>query len=161
MERFGKKDSTRNNPGFAVPSPYFDLALGKDGKLRVANPGRLRMETYTLDGRFESSWGTAGLTIDRFCGCCNPVYFTLRPDGGFITSEKGLTRVNLYDASGVFEGAVAGPEVLVDDKELAKRACADCQVGAGFDVAMDSEGRVLVLDPFRKAVRIFRPKATV
>ena len=99
------------------------------------------------------------MNIDRFCGCCNPVYFTMRPDGGYITSEKGLTRVNLYDANGRFEGAVAGPEVLVDDKELAKRACADCQVGAGFDVALGGDGRVLVLDPFRKTVRTFHPKA--
>lgn len=152
--RFGRKDQPPGAPGFVVPSPYFDLAVGA-GRLHIANPGRLRVESYTLDGRFESAWGAAGMAIDRFCGCCNPVYFALAPDGSFITSEKGLARVNVYSPGGVFQGAVAGPETLVDDKELAKRACADCRLGGGFDVARDETGRVFVLDPFRKTVRIF------
>jgi hypothetical protein len=155
--RFGHKDQPPGAPGFVVPSPYFDLAVGREGRLHIANPGRLRVETYTLDGRFESSWGGPGMAIDRFCGCCNPVYLTLTPEGDIITSEKGLARINLYAASGAFKGAVAGPETLVDDKELAKRACNDCRVGAGFDVALDSEGRVLALDPYRKTVRTFIP----
>ncbi|MCB1234254.1 MAG: hypothetical protein KDM91_04205 [Verrucomicrobiae bacterium] len=160
VDQFGKKDEAKNNPGFAVPSPYFDLSVADDGKLRVVNPGRLRVETYSLDGRYESSWGGPGLRIDRFCGCCNPVYFDMMPDGSFITSEKGLARVNIYGPDGQFKGAVAGPETLVDDKELAKRACSDCSVGAGFDVALQDDGRVLVLDPFRMVVRPFTPKET-
>ena len=159
VSEFGKKDDKTGNPGFAVPSPYFDLTVTADGHLVVVNPGRLRVETYSPDGQFQSSWGGPGMKIDRFCGCCNPVYFTQTPDGEFITSEKGLARVNLYDAEGNFKGAVAGPETLVDDKELAKRACADCNEGAGFDVAQQQSGRVLVLDPFRMAVRTFTPKA--
>ena len=155
--RFGKKDEPPGAPGFVVPSPYFDLAVGRD-RLHIVNPGRLRVESYTFEGRFESSWGQPGMAIDRFCGCCNPVYFTLSPDGGFITSEKGLARVNIYGASGSFQGAVAGPETLVEDKELARRACADCSLGGGFDVAHDENGRVFVLDPFRKTVRIFTPR---
>ena len=161
IDRFGrsrKGDSTRNNPGFEVPSPYFDLAIAADGLLRIVNPSRLRVETYSLDGQFQSSWGQAGLQIDRFCGCCNPVYFTLASNGDFITSEKGIARVKIYGPAGEFKGVVAGPESLVEDKELARRACEDCSVGAGFDVAIDQQQRVLVLDPFRKVVRIFNPK---
>lgn len=156
--RFGRKDQPAGNPGFVVPSPYFDLAVSR-GRLHVTNPGRLRVETYTLDGRFESSWGSPGLAPNRFCGCCNPVYFTLRPNGGFLTSEKGLTRIGVYGADGSFEGLVAGPDTLVDDKELAKRACQDCRLGGGFDVACDAAGRVFVLDPFRKSVRVFVPRS--
>ncbi|NOX98287.1 MAG: hypothetical protein GXP30_00875, partial [Verrucomicrobia bacterium] len=158
-DRFGEKDESKNNPGFAVPSPYFDLTVASDGDLRVVNPGRLRVETYTLDGKFKSSWGGPGMKIDRFCGCCNPCYFTMMPNGDFITSEKGLARVNIYSPEGEFKGAVAGMDILIDDKELAKRACGDCSVGAGFDVAIEESGRVLVLDPFRMVVRPFTPKA--
>lgn len=155
---FGKKNEPPGAPGFVVPSPYFDLAVGRE-RLHVVNPGRLRVESYTFDGRFESSWGEPGMAINRFCGCCNPVYFAILPDGGFITSEKGLARVNIYSPTGEFKGAVADPETLVDDKELAKRACADCRLGGGFDVARDESGRVFALDPFRKTVRIFTPRA--
>lgn len=158
LQRFGKKDAALGNPGFNVPSPYFALALAPDQRLRVVNPGMLRVETYTLDGRFVSAWGEPGMQIDRFCGCCNPVYFALTNDGDFVTSEKGLARINLYTAEGGFKGAVAGPETLVTDKELAKKACHDCTVGAGFDIAVADNGDVLVLDPYRKFVRRFQPK---
>ena len=79
--RFGKK--TETNPGFNVPSPYFDFVIGRDLKLHISNPGLLRVETYTMDGEFESSWGKPGMTPDAFCGCCNPVYLTQLPDGDF------------------------------------------------------------------------------
>ena len=155
--RFGRKGQPPGAPGFVVPSPYFDLAVGRE-RLHVVNPGRLRVESYTLDGRFESSWGGPGMAIDRFCGCCNPVYFALTLDGGFITSEKGLARVNIYSRDGVFQGAVAGPDTLVHDKELAKRACSDCRLGGGFDVIGDESGCVFALDPYRKTVRSFTPR---
>lgn len=158
IDRFGKKDPARGNPGFNIPSPYFALAMAADGQLRVANTGLLRVETYTLDGRFVSAWGGPGMKIDRFCGCCNPAYFAVSGSGQFITSEKGLARINVYAADGTFKGAVAGPNMLVTDKELAKRACIDCTVGAGFDVTLAANGDVLTLDPYRKAVRRFRPR---
>ncbi len=160
VDRFGQTDSGRGNPGLAIPSPYFDLRIGPSGKLHLANTGRTRIETYTLDGRFESAWGEPGMQIDRFCGCCNPVYFALTAAGDFITSEKGLARVNIYSAAGQFKGAVAGPETLVEDRELARRACVDCRVGAGFDVAAGPEDQVFVLDPYKKTVRCFSPLFT-
>lgn len=98
------------------------------------------------------------MKIDRFCGCCNPVYFALTPDGDFITSEKGLARINHYTGDGEFLGVVAGPDTLVEDKELARKACANCSIGAGFDIAINPAGHVLALDPYRKSVRTFVPK---
>lgn len=157
--RFGKKDTALGNPGFNVPSPYFALAVAPDETLRIVNPGMLRVETYTLAGRFVSSWGEPGMKIDRFCGCCNPVYFSMTSTGDFITSEKGLARINIYAADGSFQGAVAGPETLVTDKALAKAACNDCTVGAGFDVTSTEGGDVLALDPYRMVVRRFKPKS--
>lgn len=141
--------------GFAVPSPYFHLLMGADGLLWVANPGKHRVEAYNADGTLELSWGETGMSVEGFCGCCNPVYFTRLPDGRFVTSEKGLNRIKIYTATGKFVGVVAGPEQLVKDLELAKKACANCQIGFGFDVACDSTGRVLALDPATRNVRIF------
>lgn len=158
LERFGKKDAARQNPGFNIPSPYFALAIAPDGQLRIANTGLLRVETYTLDGRFVSSWGEPGMKIDRFCGCCNPAYFALTKTGDFITSEKGLARINVYAPDGRFKGTVAGPNMLVTDKKLAKQACVDCSVGAGFDVTIAANGDILALDPYRNVIRRFQPK---
>jgi hypothetical protein len=156
INRIGKKDKDRNVPGFVIPSPHFDLAVGRDGLLRVVNSGSHRIEAYTFNGDLEFWWGEfSNVDLKGFTGCCNPVNFAILEDESFVTCEKGLTRVKIYDADGAFVGAVAGPEQLVEGGT--SRIChfpADCQAGA-FDVAVDAAGRILVLDTIRNVVRIF------
>ena len=148
----GRKDKSRNVPGFIVPSPYFDVAVGADGMLWAANPGQLRMEAYTLDGRFELSWGEPSLNVTGFCGCCNPVHFALLPDGRFVTSEKGIARIKLYSPDGKIDGVVAGPESFPKYFENPNAT------HTGIDVATDSKSRVLIADTLSGEVRIFMPK---
>jgi hypothetical protein len=155
IKKIGQKDEDRNIPGFVVPSAYFDLAVSGDGLLRVVNPGRLRLDAYTFDGDFEFAWGRPSVEIDGFCGCCNPVNIAVLPEGGFVTCEKGLVRVKLYDSEGRFVGVVASPGQLVEGGEL--EICEfpeQCQAG-GFDIAVDSSGRVFVLDTLKNMIRTF------
>jgi len=155
VAQIGRKDPERNVPGFVVPSAYFDLAVSGDGLLRAVNPGRLRVDAYTFEGDFEFSWGRSSAKIDGFCGCCNPVNIAVLPGGGFVTCEKGLVRVKIYNSDGEFQGVVAGPAQLVRDGDV--RVCdlpEECQSG-GFDVAVDSAGRVYVLDTIKNVVRVF------
>lgn len=154
VNRIGGKNPDKNIPGFVIPSPYFDLAVAPDGLLRVVNPGKHRIEAYTFDGDLEVSWGKTGAGLDGFCGCCNPINFALLPGGGFVTCEKGLTRVKIFDAQGNFVGAVAGPEQLTDGKWCICETPSQCQVG-GFDVAVDGGGRIYVLDTLKNIIRIF------
>ena len=158
--RFGNKDESGENPGFVVPSPYFELAVSPSGFLKVANPGKHRVETYSLDGKFISAWGTPSMKIDGFSGCCNPANFALLPDGSFVTSEKGLNRVKIYDADGNFKGVVAAPDHLIKDPEFAIRSCNDCSVGFSMPVTVDPQGRVYILDTLEKLVRVFTPLDT-
>jgi len=156
INRIGKKDKERNIPGFVIPSPYFDLAVGRDGLLRVVNPGRLRIEAYTFDGDLEFFWGKfSNVDVKGFCGCCNPANFAILYDESFVTCEKGLTRVKIYDVEGTFVGVVAGPEQLIEGGTA--RICYfpdQCKAG-GFDVAVDAAGRIFVLDTIKNVVRIF------
>lgn len=155
INRIGDRNPERNIPGFVIPSPYFDVAVASDGLLRVTNPGRHRIEAYTFDGDLELWWGEFSSTLEGFCGCCNPVSFAMLEDDSFVTCEKGLTRVKIYDPDGTFVGVVAGPEQLIEDGIA--RVCtlpAECQAG-GFDVAVDSRGRIFVLDTIKNVVKIF------
>lgn len=153
--RIGEKDADRNIPGIHVPSPYFDIAVAPDGLLRVVNPDRLRVEAYTLRGDLEFWWGQASTNVADFCGCCNPVNFAMFPDGSYVTAEKGLIRVKIYDPEGTFVGVVAGPEQLVEGGAARVFENVDDAQASGFDVAVDAEGRVCVLDTIENTIRVF------
>jgi len=130
---------------FVVPSPYFDVVVGTDGLLRVANPGRHRIETYGPEGELVSWWGKPSSAVDGFSGCCNPAHFATLPDGRFVTSEKGrLRRIRIHGSQGGFECFVAGPDDLGNSVE-------------GLKVAVDSRGLILVLDQWTGKVRVFVP----
>ena len=145
LGRLGQKDPARGVPGLVAPSPYLDVAVTHNVTVWVANPGRHRLEKYAPDGRPGVAWGKAGMAVEKFCGCCNPVNFALLPDGRFVTAEKGLRRVKIYRADGTFESVVAGPESFGGS------------TGA-LDVATDARGRVYVLDSADGVVRVFAPK---
>jgi len=140
-----------------VPSPYFDLAMGPDGLLWVANPGRHQIEAYTAKGDRESAWGKFGNTLSDFTACCNPVNFAVMADGGFVTCEKGVVRIKVYDAGGSFTGVVAGPEQLTGGAWSISKTPEQRQ-HVRFDVAADNAGHVYVLDRDRSVVRIFMHK---
>jgi len=154
--RIGEKDREHNIPGFIIPSPFFDVEMAPDGLLRVNNPGRHRVEAYTVNGDFEGSWGTFSTGIAGFCGCCNPINIALFPDGRFVTCEKGLPRVKIYGATGKFECVVAGVETFVENG----RACSPsvCTTG-GLDAVVDSQGRIIILDFVTGDVRVMKRKA--
>lgn len=157
VARLGAKDAARNIPGFIVPSPNLDVKLHRDGLLRVNNPGRHRFEAYTIDGDFEAAWGKPSAGIAGFCGCCNPIGIAVLADGRVVTCEKGLTRVKVYDGDGELESVVAGTESFAANTQ----ACADpsdCTRG-GVDAAVDSLGRIHVLDRVTAEIRVLKPKA--
>lgn len=152
--RIGKADPAHGVLGFLIPSPYFDLLVAGDGMLRVVNPGRLRVEAWTLDGERLLSWGKSSMDADGFPGCCNPINIALTGAGEFVAAEKGMTRVKLFDAQGTFLGFVAGAESFPEHNTL----WATTDDRGELDLAVDADGRVLVLDSETAEVRVFTRK---
>jgi sugar lactone lactonase YvrE len=140
--RVGDKEPFRRPEGYVVPSAFFDVATAPDGSLWVANTGLHRLERYDSEGRFLGGWGRPSAEPDGFCGCCNPSHFAVMPDGRFVTSEKHIVRVKVYDRDGGFIRVVSGPG------EWPKRT-------VGLDLAVDSRGRILVLDPAAGGIRVY------
>jgi sugar lactone lactonase YvrE len=136
-----------DDQGFIVPSPYFDAALASKDRLWIANPGRRRVELYTFDGKMLAHWGKASFKIEGFCGCCNPIHIAVLPSGHLVTSEKGLPRVKVYTPEGELASVVAPPAAFAEGT-------------TGLDVAADSRGRIWVLDPVARKVRLFVRKKT-
>jgi len=145
LATLGDKDISGGLPRLVVPSPHLDVAIGTDGLLRVVNPGRHTVNVLTAEGQLKASWGQHSTALEGFCGCCNPTDIALLPDGRVVTSEKGIPRVKIYTPQGQLQSVVAGPEAFRPEV-------------VGLDLAVDAQGQVLVLDPSRRAVRVFAPK---
>ena len=157
--RIGEKNKERNVPGIIMPSPYLDVKLARDGLLRLNNTGRHRVEAYTANGDLEFAWGKASAAIEGFCGCCNPIGLAMLPDGRHVTCEKGLPRVKVYSAEGVFESVVAGAESFPENQKATfVKGAEDCRLG-GLDAAVDSQQRIYILDLVANDVRIMKRKA--
>jgi hypothetical protein len=140
----GKADSEAGH-GFIVPSANFDLAVNSFGELWVVNPGKHALEDYSDDGRMRGFWESRSFEIDGFLGCCNPARITTMENGSFVTSEKGLVRIKIYDQSGKLLSVVAPPELFPGEDLKAPEVCAD------------ANGVVYALDFEKDMVRVFEP----
>ena len=142
---------------FNIPSAFFDVAIADDEVLRVAHTGVNQIESYTYDGDPLGSWGVASARPNGFFGCCNPAHFALLPDGRYVTAEKGIARVKVHGADGKFVCLVADPKTLA--RPVASSEVSEIRLTTKWiDVAADSQGRVLVLDPIAKHVWIYEPR---
>ncbi|PKQ61534.1 hypothetical protein BZG02_15190 [Labilibaculum filiforme] len=145
IKEIGGKNLDAGIKGFVIPSPFFDLLMGRQGELWVVNPGRHAFEAYNYNGEQISSWARTAMSIEGFSGCCNPANIAMLSDGSFVTVEKGLERVKIHLPSGDLKSVVAAPELFEEGT-------------VGIDLAVDSQDRILVLDPVQKMIRIFEAK---
>ncbi|MFV1966616.1 MAG: NHL repeat-containing protein [Pirellulaceae bacterium] len=161
LDRIGDERPGDGSPaGFIIPSPYFDVVADPNDLLYVVNPGARRIETYTLNGALEAVWGKAGSDIESFFGCCNPSHLAQLPDGRFVTSEKGIPRIKVYRANGEMDCVVAGPRQL-DVRSTSLGDPRTKEADLVFDIAVDRQGRILVLDSRSDSIRVFVANSTL
>jgi hypothetical protein len=141
----GKEDTVQRKSRFFVPSPYFDVCIGREGQLWVVNPGFHQLEAWNGQGELISTWKRTSMNLDGFSGCCNPSHIALLSDGAFVTAEKGLVRVKVHEPSGDFRSVVAGPADFNKDER-------------GMDVAVNQNDEVFVVVPGAKEVRGYRKR---
>ncbi len=133
-------------PGFVLfSSPILGIAVDAEQRLWAANPGGRELRRYGADGLIEASWNKPGRDIESFSGCCNPVDIAVLPNGNIVTAETDIVRVKGVSPEGKLVCVVAGPREF--DQTI-----------SDLDIEVDSKGRVLVLDPVRKTVRVFEEK---
>jgi hypothetical protein len=118
---------------FTIPSPYFDTVFA-DGSFWVVNSGAHEIRRYAPQGTLFGRWGGPSMSDPAgFVGCCNPIHLAAVPGGGFATAEKGIPRIKRYAADGTLQAVVA------DEGAFARGRIVQ-------DLAVDTQGRVLVLD---------------
>jgi len=137
----GKRDGNAGH-GFIVPSANFEVVVNSFGELWVTNPGEHAVENYTDNGQLRGYWAKSSMEIEGFTGCCNPAEIAVLEDGSFVTSEKGLVRIKVYDASGKLISVVAPPEKFNEE-------------GHAPEVAIGKNGEIYALDFDRNIIRLF------
>jgi hypothetical protein len=147
LNAIGESQPDRDFSGFIVPSPYFDINLDHFGNLWATNPGRHELNHFDGKGRLVSTWGKASYSLDGFCGCCNPTCFLILPNGSFVTAEKGIPRVKIYNPDGSLNCLIAGPEAFDEGT-------------VGLDLGVTEEGEIVIMDPKRKELRYFERRAS-
>lgn len=142
---FQGESGVSDQHGFIIPSAHFDLGVNEDMELWVVNPGMHALQNYSDEGKLRGSWDNASFNIDGFSGCCNPFHIAFQRDGSFVTSEKGLVRIKIYEPYGMLRSVVAAPSSFTNGTKAP-------------DIAVDENGAVIALDFDRKMIRIFQPK---
>ena len=145
LNLIGKRDDAKDFVGMLAPSGYMDFVVDQDGKVIVGNSGRLRVETYSMEGELLGAWGKAGYAAEHFAPCCNPTNIALTRDGNVVTAEKGIPRVKVYDRTGKLLAYI--PQKGNFSKEA-----------RGMDLAVDSKNRIYVAEPVRGVVMVFALK---
>ena len=148
LDAFEGKATSDAGHGFIIPSANFDLVVNAYGELWVVNPGKHAIENYTDDGVMRGYWQKSTMNVEGFAGCCNPAEIAVTPEGWFVTSEKGLVRIKVYDASGKLRSVVAGPDKFKEE-------------GKAPEIVVDEKGVVYALDFDKRMIRIFEPKEAV
>lgn len=142
LDEFRGKSEGELGHGFIVPSANFDMVVNSYGELWVVNPGMHALENYSDEGNLRGFWQKSSMEIEGFTGCCNPAKIAVLQDGSFVTSEKGLVRIKVHDASGKLQSVVAPPSKFKDD-------------GKAPDITVDSKGDIYALDFDKNRIRIF------
>jgi hypothetical protein len=151
LDRHGKyiRDIGKDNKlgGFSIPNGQVDLVIDSAGVIHAPNPGRHRVERYTLDGKLVGTFGRFdGQDPAGFTGCCNPTNIALTPNGQLVTAEKANPRVKVYDVEG---------------RLLALMGTQDFDPNCvNMDIAVDSRGRIYVADTVRLQIVVFEPESS-
>ena len=133
----------RGGRGFMVPNRCLDLAVGPAQTIHICNPGLHRIQTYKPDGTPTGRFGKFhGTEPAGFTGCCNPTNIAIMPAGQIVTVEKAPPRVKVYNSAGELLTVVNGPN---DFDPQCKN----------MDVAVDSAGRIYVVDTQRLALVVY------
>ncbi len=129
--------------GFLIPNGALDLSVSIDGIIHATNPGKHRVERYTLEGELLGHIGRFdGIDPAGFPGCCNPTNVSVVGDQLYLT-EKAGPRAKVLDREGALVGVIAAETFDPLSKNM--------------DLAVDSRGRVYVADTARLRIVVLEP----
>ncbi|MFV1858351.1 MAG: flippase activity-associated protein Agl23 [Anaerolineales bacterium] len=131
--------------GVAPPGTFnepWDVAVGPDGSVYVADTWNHRIQRFTAEGEYLSSFGSFGQTGEptAFWG---PRAIAIDDDGRLFVADTGNKRIVVFDADGNPLGQFGGFGLQLGGLDEP----------VGVDV--DAQGRVYVADTWNQRIQVF------
>ncbi len=147
---YGQCDQGTPEPGtFCEP---WDVAVGPDGSVYVADTWAHRIQKFTPDGEFITQWGTFGQfgmgNPEGRSAFYGPRSIAVAPDGTVYVSDTGNKRVQVFDPDGQFI------------REWGGGGAAPGQLDEPMGVAVGPDGNIYVADTWNRRVQVLEPDGT-
>jgi sugar lactone lactonase YvrE len=122
------------------------ITIGPDGNIFIADTWNHRIQKFTPDGVFLTSWGKFGQreTPDAFWG---PRDVAVDEHGHVYVSDTGNKRIVVFDINGQFL------------TEFGDIGLGDGQFDEPSGLALDVEGNLYVADTWNQRIQVFSPDA--
>lgn len=135
--------SSGNAPDGSFNEPW-DVAIGPDGSVYVSDTWNHRVQKFTADGQFISTWGYFGQgeAPEAFWG---PRGVAVDAQGRVYVMDTGNKRVVIFDADGnsITQFGVAGFEPGQFDEPVG--------------IALDADGNIYITDTWNQRVQVLTP----
>lgn len=131
-----------NVGGLLIPNGVVSFGVDTAGVIHAANPGKHRIERYSVDGKLLGHFGKFSFDNPAgFTGCCNPTNIAV--SDRIYCTEKAGPRLKAYSHDGEFQGVLAGDCFDPNCKNIPVQAGPRGLVYAADTVTL----RVLVFEP--------------
>ncbi|HTN95032.1 MAG TPA: 6-bladed beta-propeller [Gallionella sp.] len=123
-----------------------DATIAPDGSVYVVDGGNFRVEKFSADGKFISTFGSIGRQMGQFS---RPKEAAVDKDGNVYVVDAAFGNFQIFNSKG---------ELLL---AIGNRSNTDgpAKFSLPSSIAVDDDGRVYVVDQYFRKVDIFRPAA--
>jgi DNA-binding beta-propeller fold protein YncE len=121
-----------------------DVAIGKDGRIYVADGGNFRVQIFDHDGKFLKSFGKVGKQIGNFA---RPKEVATDREGNVYVADAAFGNFQIFTPEGDLL-------MFVGDRSE-KDGPAKYMLPSG--IAVDEDGRVYFVDQWFRKIDIYRP----
>jgi len=140
--KYGNSDT-----GSALPGSFnepWGIAISSDGYVFIADTWNHRIQKFTADGKYLTSWGQFGQmeTPESFWG---PRDVAVDENGHVYVSDTGNKRIVVFDEMGIFIS------------EFGEIGLGEAQFDEPSGLALDQEGNLYVADTWNQRIQIFSP----
>ena len=143
------------------------LAIDDHGDVYVADWRNDRVQKFSPDGGYLAEFGTSGSGVAEFC---RPAGVAVDKDGDVYVADWGNNRVQVFTSEGKFVTEITGDAGLskwgaekiksnpdmVRQRSLVRDFSQERDLWRPTTVAIDSEGRIIILDCNRHRLQVYR-----